>query len=130
LPASYETVKEKKHFLYQEGKTVFKYAVNGMSDVATKIMEKNGLAAKDIKLLIPHQANLRIIDAVTNKLGLNKEQVIINIDKYGNTTAGTIPIAMSEAYEKKMMSKGDWVILSTFGAGFTWGSLLLKWAMD
>jgi len=130
LPASHETVKEKKHYLYQEGKTVFKYAVNGMSDVATKIMEKNGLTAKDIKLLIPHQANLRIIDAVANKMKLNKEQVIININKYGNTTAGTIPIAMSEAYEKKMMSKGDWVILSTFGAGFTWGSLLLKWAMD
>ncbi len=93
-------------------------------------MKKNGLTAKNIKLLIPHQANLRIIDAVTNKLGLNKEQVIINIDKYGNTTAGTIPIAMSEAYEKKKMNKGDWIILSTFGAGFTWGSLLLKWAMD
>ena len=130
MPASYETVKEKKHFLYQEGKTVFKFAVNGMADVSTKIMEKNGLTAKDIKLLIPHQANLRIIDAVTNKMGLNKEQVIINIDKYGNTTAGTIPIAMSEAYEKKMMGKGDWVLLSTFGAGFTWGSLLLKWAME
>lgn len=130
LPASYETVKGKKHYLYQEGKTVFKYAVNGMADVATKIMEKNGLTSKDIKLLIPHQANLRIIDAVANKLKLNKEQVIINIDKYGNTTGGTIPIAMSEAYEKKMMNKGDWIILSTFGAGFTWGSLLLKWAMD
>ncbi|MBU4257787.1 MAG: 3-oxoacyl-ACP synthase, partial [Desulfobacteraceae bacterium] len=102
----------------------------GMVDVSTKIMEKNGLTAKDIKLLIPHQANLRIIDAVTNKMELTKDQVIINIDKYGNTTAGTIPIAMSEAYEKKMMGKGDWVVLSTFGAGFTWGSLLLKWAMD
>jgi len=130
LPASHETVKEKKHYLYQEGKIVFKYAVNGMSDVATKIMEKNGLTAKDIKLLIPHQANLRIIDAVANKMKLNKEQVIININKYGNTTAGTMPIAMSDAYEKKMMGKGDWVILSTFGAGFTWGRLLLKWAMD
>lgn len=130
LPASHKTVNKKMHYVYQDGKAIFKHAVIGMADVATKIMKKNKLTNKDIKLLIPHQANFRIIDAVAKKLGLNQDQVFINLDKYGNTTAGTIPLAMSEAYQKGMMSKGDQIILSTFGAGFAWGSLLLKWAID
>ena len=130
MPASHETVDKKKHYIYQAGKKIFKYAVTEMSDISLKIMKKNNLKNKDIKLLIPHQANRRIIDAVSKKIGLRDDQVIINIEKYGNTTAGTIPLAMSEAYQKKMMSKGDWIIISTFGAGFTSGSLLLKWAID
>lgn len=130
FPSSHETVDKKMHYIFQDGKKIFKYAVTEMSDVSIKIMEKNKLTGKDIKLLIPHQANLRIIDAVAKKMGLTRDQVMINIEKYGNTTAGTIPIAMSEAYQKKLMSKGDWIIISTFGAGFTSGSLLLKWALD
>ena len=130
FPASHETVDKKMHYVFQDGKKIFKFAVTEMSDVSIKIMEKNRLTGKDIKLLIPHQANLRIINAVAKKMGLTHDQVMINIEKYGNTTAGTIPIAMSEAYQKKMMSKGDWIVISTFGAGFTSGSLLLKWALD
>jgi 3-oxoacyl-[acyl-carrier-protein] synthase-3 len=130
MPASHETVDNKKHCICQEGKKIFKYAVTEMADISLKIMKKNNLKNKDIKLLIPHQANRRIIDAVSRKIGLGDDQVAINIEKYGNTTAGTIPIAMSEAYQKRMMSKGDWIIISTFGAGFTSGSLLLKWAID
>lgn len=130
LPASHKTVDKRMHYVYQDGKTVFKRAVIGMADVTTKIMEKNKLTNNDIKLLIPHQANLRIIDAVAKKLGFNQDKIFINLDKYGNTTAATIPLAMSEAYRKGMMSKGDRIILSTFGAGFAWGSLLLKWAID
>lgn len=130
FPASHETVDKKMHYIFQDGKKIFKYAVTAMSDVSIKIMEKNRLTGKDIKLLIPHQANLRIIDAVAKKMGLTRDKVMINIEKHGNTTAGTIPIAMSEAYQKNMMSKGDWIIISSFGAGFTSGSLLLKWALD
>ncbi len=129
-PATHETVDKKMHFLYQDGKTVFKHAVIGMSDVSKRIVDKHHLSGKDIKLLIPHQANYRIIDAVAKKLDLAPEQIVINIEKYGNTTAGTIPIAMSEAYQQQRMKKGDWILLSAFGAGFTWGSMLLKWAMD
>ena len=130
MPASHETVDKKMHYVYQAGKKIFKYAVTEMSDISLQIMKKNNLKNKDIKLLIPHQANRRIIDAVSKKIGFRDDQVMINIEKYGNTTAGTIPIAMSEAYQKGMMSKGDWIIISTFGAGFTSGSLLLKWAID
>lgn len=129
LPASHETVDKKMHYLYQDGKAVFKYAVIGMADVATRIMEKNRLTKKDISLLVAHQANFRIIDAVAKKLEFNRDKVIVNVDSYGNTTAATIPIAISEAYQKGMMGKGDWIILSAFGAGFAWGSLLLKWAI-
>lgn len=130
MPASHETVDKKKHCIYQAGKKIFKYAVTEMADISIEIMKKNKLKNKDIKLLIPHQANRRIIDAISKKIEFRDDQVIINIEKYGNTTAGTIPIAMSEAYQKGMMSKGDWIIISTFGAGFTSGSLLLKWAID
>ncbi|MCP4344471.1 MAG: ketoacyl-ACP synthase III [Desulfobacterales bacterium] len=129
-PASHETVEKKMHCIYQDGKTVFKHAVIGMSDISAKIIEKNKLRSKDIKLLIPHQANVRIIDAVSKKINFEQDQVVVNIEKYGNTTAATIPLAMSEAYQEKKMSKGDYIIISAFGAGFTWGSLLLKWALD
>jgi 3-oxoacyl-[acyl-carrier-protein] synthase III len=129
-PATHETVEKKMHFVYQDGKTVYKHAVIGMSDVSKRVVERNHLTGKDIDLLIPHQANYRIIDAVAKKLELDPERIVINIEKYGNTTAGTIPIAMSEAYREKRMKKGDWILLSAFGAGFTWGSMLLKWAMD
>jgi len=129
-PASQETLDKKMHCVRQDGKAVFKNAVMGMADVSLKIMKKNGITAKDIKLLIPHQANIRIIDAVSKKLDLEPDQVVINIHDYGNTTAGTIPIALSEAYQKKMMTRGDRIVLSAFGAGFAWGSMLLEWAID
>lgn len=127
-PASHETVENRMHFLYQDGKTVFKHAVIGMADVSRNLLKKNNLDGSQIKLLIPHQANYRIIDAVAQKLGLKSDQVYLNIEKYGNTTAATIPLAMSEANQKKQLRKGDWLVLSAFGAGFTWGSILLKWA--
>lgn len=129
LPASPETVEKKMHCVVQDGKTVFKHAVAGMSDLSAELMKRNGLGAGDIKLLIPHQANIRIIDSVAKKLGLKPGQVVVNIEKYGNTTAGTIPIAMSEAFHKKMMTRGDRIVVSAFGAGFAWGSLLLVWAI-
>jgi 3-oxoacyl-[acyl-carrier-protein] synthase III len=129
-PASIATVNDKLHFIYQDGKTVFKKAVTGMAETSTRIMEKNGLTAGDINLFIPHQANYRIIDAVSKKMGLTEDKVVINIEKYGNTTAATIPLAMSEAWEDGRMKEGDWVLLAAFGAGFTWGSVLLKWAVD
>jgi 3-oxoacyl-[acyl-carrier-protein] synthase-3 len=118
------------HYLYQDGKTVFKFAVTGMTEVVTEILENNGLNGSDIRLFIPHQANFRIIDAVAKKIGLRPDQVMLNIQKYGNTTAATIPLAMSEAYQQRLMQKGDWIVIAAFGAGFTWGSLLLKWAID
>jgi len=129
-PASHDTVDQKLHYVYQNGQKVFKHAVSGMADVSAEIMERNNLSDKDIAFLIPHQANLRIIDAAAKRMGLDPQRVIINIHKYGNTTAATIPLAMSEAYRANKLKKGDWVVTSAFGAGFTWGSLLLKWAMD
>ncbi len=129
-PASPETVEKRKHYVLQDGKAVFKRAVTGMSEVSKQILDRNGLRPADIKYLIPHQANFRIIDSVAKKLELTSGQVIINIENYGNTTAATIPLAMSEAYEKKMLSKGDWLVLSAFGAGFTWGSVLVRWSMN
>lgn len=129
LPATQETVARRMHYVYQDGRSVFKHAVTEMADVATRIMTQNNLGSDDIRLFIPHQANYRIIDATAQKMGLTPEQVFINIAQYGNTTAATIPMAMSEAYQEGRMGKGDWVILAAFGAGFTWGSMLLKWAM-
>jgi 3-oxoacyl-[acyl-carrier-protein] synthase-3 len=129
-PASRETVDQNLHFIWQDGKTVFKHAVTGMADVSVKIIERNQLTEKDIKFFIPHQANFRIIDAAAKKMGLDAERVIINIDKYGNTTAATIPLAMSETYRDKKLEKGDWVVLAAFGAGYTWGSVLLRWTID
>jgi 3-oxoacyl-[acyl-carrier-protein] synthase-3 len=129
-PASRETVDQKMHYIFQDGKTVFKHAVIGMADVSVKIVERNNLTDKDIKFFIPHQANYRIIDAAAKKMGLDTDRVVININKYGNTTAATIPLAMSETYRANKLKKGDWLVLAAFGAGFTWGSVLLKWSMD
>jgi 3-oxoacyl-[acyl-carrier-protein] synthase-3 len=127
IPASIESVENREHFIKQDGKTVFKHAVRGMADVSAKILSKNNLTGDDISLFIPHQANKRIIDAAAEKCGISKEKVLINIDKYGNTTAGTIPIALSEAVDDGKIKNGDYVLLSSFGAGFTWGSILLRW---
>ena len=127
-PASHETVDAREHFVYQEGQTVFKFAVSNMADVAAEIMEKNNLKAEDIAWLVPHQANLRIIDATGRRMGISPEKVMINIQNYGNTTAATIPLCMWEFEDK--LRKGDNLILAAFGGGFTWGSLWLKWAYD
>lgn len=130
MPASEETVKNRLHYIYQEGKSVFKFAVKGMADVSYEIMQKNNLTSEDVAWLVPHQANLRIIDATAQRMGLQKEKVMINIDKYGNTTAATIPLCLVEYYRNGKLKKGDNVILAAFGAGFTWGSLYLVWGMD
>ncbi len=129
-PATRETVDQRMHFVRQDGRTVFKKAVNGMTGASSDLLADNGVSPADLRLLIPHQANLRIIDAVSKKLGLREDQVMVNIEKYGNTTAATIPMAMSEAWEEKRMRRGDRLLLSAFGAGFTWGSLLLTWGME
>jgi len=125
-PATVETVLAKEHFAYQEGQAVFKFAVKGMADVSAEIMERNNLTAADIAWLVPHQANLRIIDATANRMGLDKEKVMINIQRYGNTTAATIPLCLWEWEDR--LNKGDNIVLSAFGGGFTWGAILLKWA--
>ena len=127
IPASIQSIKERKHYIKQDGKTVFKYAVKGMADVSKTILTKNNLTGDDISLFIPHQANKRIIDAAAERCGISNDKVLINIDTYGNTTAGTIPIAMNEAVNDKRIKHGDYILLSAFGAGFTWGSMLLKW---
>ena len=127
-PASTETVAAKEHFIYQEGQAVFKFAVTKMADVSAEIMEKNNLKSEDISWLVPHQANLRIIDATARRMGVGKDKVMINIDRYGNTTGATIPLCLWE-WEKKM-NKGDNIILAAFGGGFTWGSIWLKWAYN
>lgn len=127
-PASHETVDAREHFIYQEGQSVFKFAVVNMADVAAEIMEQNKLKADDIAWLVPHQANLRIIDATGRRMGLPPEKVMINIQNYGNTTTATIPLVLWE-YEKKL-KKGDKIILAAFGGGFTWGAIYLKWAYD
>ena len=126
-PASETTVKQRLHYVYQDGKTVFKYAVNRMSEVSKEIIEKNKLSSHDIKLFIPHQANQRIIDATARKCGLDLDQVFINIDKYGNTTAGTIPIAIDEANKMNLLESRELLLLAAFGGGFTWGSMLIRW---
>lgn len=126
-PPSHETIDNKEHFVHQEGQTVFKSAVVGMAEVSAQIMEKNNLTADDISWLVPHQANLRIIDATAERMGLTKEKVMVNINKYGNTTAGTIPICLSELHEQGKLNRGDNIIISSFGAGYTWGALWLKW---
>ena len=128
-PASAETVKKKMHFVQQDGKNVFKYAVRGMADVSHEILVKNSIDANDVRLYIPHQANLRIIQAAVDRMKLDSSRVAINIDKFANTTAATIPICISEAAENKTLNKGDLVLLASFGAGFTWGSLLFSWEM-
>jgi 3-oxoacyl-[acyl-carrier-protein] synthase-3 len=127
-PATVETVLAKEHFVYQEGQAVFKFAVKGMADVSYELMERNNLTADDIAWLVPHQANLRIIDATANRMGLPAEKVMVNIQRYGNTTAGTIPLCLSD-WESKL-KKGDNLILAAFGGGFTWGATWIKWAID
>jgi 3-oxoacyl-[acyl-carrier-protein] synthase-3 len=125
-PATAETVAAREHYVYQEGQTVFKFAVTKMADVSAEIMEKNHLKSEDISWLIPHQANKRIIDATARRMGLPDEKVTLNIERYGNTTNGTIPLCLWE-WEKKF-KKGDNIIIAAFGGGFTWGALWLKWA--
>ncbi len=127
-PATAETVANKDHFVTQEGKTVFKFAVTNMADVSAEIMERNNLSADDVAWLVPHQANLRIIDATAKRMELDPSKVMINIQKYGNTTSGTIPLCLLEWEDR--LKKGDNIILSAFGGGFTWGSIYLKWAYD
>jgi len=127
-PSSLETVKNKQHYIYQDGKTVFKFAVSKMADVAEEIMKRNKLEADDVSWLVPHQANLRIIDATARRMGLDSGKIMINIQKFGNTTAATIPLCLWEWEER--MKKGDNIILAAFGGGFTWGSIYLKWAYD
>ncbi len=127
-PPSHDTVDAKEHFIYQEGQTVFKFAVTKMADVAAEIMEKNGLKSEDISYLVPHQANLRIIDATARRMGVSKDKVMINIERYGNTTGATIPLCLWE-WEHKL-KKGDNIILAAFGGGFTWGAVWLRWAYN
>lgn len=127
-PASIETIERRMHFVRQEGKQVFKFAVTNMAEVSAEIMEKNNLTSETVDWLVPHQANLRIIDATAKRMGLPEEKVMINIQKYGNTTAGTLPLCLWD-YEKQL-KKGDTLILSAFGGGFTWGSVYLKWAYN
>lgn len=127
-PPTHETVDAREHFIFQEGKSVFKFAVKGMADVTVEMMERNNLTADDIAYLVPHQANLRIIDATARRMGIDPEKVMINIQRYGNTTNGTIPMCLHE-WEHKL-KKGDNLILAAFGGGFTWGALYLKWAYD
>ena len=126
-PASQKTIDNKMHYVYQDGKTVFKFAVKNMADVSKQILDKNKLIGSDIKLFIPHQANKRIIDAAAKRCGIKDEQVLVNINKYGNTTAGTIPIALNEAVESGRLVEGDLLLLAAFGGGFTWGSMLIRW---
>lgn len=127
-PPTAETVAAREHYVYQEGKTVFKFAVSNMADVSYEIMKRNQLTADDVAWLVPHQANLRIIDATANRMGLGREKVMINIDRYGNTTNGTIPLCLAEWEDK--LHKGDNLILSAFGGGFTWGAVYIKWAYN
>jgi 3-oxoacyl-[acyl-carrier-protein] synthase-3 len=125
-PPTHETVDAKEHFVYQDGQPVFKAAVKGMADVSYQIMERNGLAPEDVAWLVPHQANLRIIDATQRRMGLPHEKVMINIQDYGNTTAATIPLCLRD-WESQLKA-GDNIVLAAFGGGFTWGAIYLKWA--
>ncbi|KLT66297.1 beta-ketoacyl-ACP synthase III [Pedobacter sp. BMA] len=127
-PATHETIDAREHFAHQEGPTVFKFAVTNMADVAAEIMERNSLTSDDVAWLVPHQANKRIIDATANRMGVSTDKVMINIERYGNTTNGTIPLCLWE-WESRL-KKGDNIVLAAFGGGFTWGSVYLKWAYD
>jgi 3-oxoacyl-[acyl-carrier-protein] synthase-3 len=127
-PASRETIEKKMHYVHQDGQQVFKFAVRKQTELCLKLLERNGLKGSDIDVFIPHQANLRIINATADRLGLRSESVIVNIDQFGNTTAGTIPLAMNTALEQGKLKKGSLVLLASVGAGFTIGSVLLRWA--
>ncbi|MDA1184833.1 MAG: ketoacyl-ACP synthase III [Acidobacteria bacterium] len=130
MPASTETVNERLHYVKQDGQAVFKFAIRNMEEVCRRILDRNHLTADDIDLFVPHQASLRIIIAATEKLGLPRDKVVINIERFGNTTAGTIPLALCEAHEAGRLKRGDLVLLASVGAGFTVGGVLLKWALD
>lgn len=127
-PSSHETVDKRMHYVHQEGKAVFKFAVTNMADVSAEIMERNNLSSEDVNWLVPHQANLRIIDATAQRMGLSTDKVMINIQKYGNTTAGTLPLCLWDW--ESQLKKGDNIVLSAFGGGFTWGAIYLKWAYN
>jgi 3-oxoacyl-[acyl-carrier-protein] synthase-3 len=126
-PPTHETVDKKMHYIHQEGRQVYKFAVTEMADISQQILDKHNMTAADIKLYVPHQANMRIIKACQQRLGFSDEQLIINIDQYGNTTSATIPICLYEAHQEGRIRKGDYVVLASFGAGFTWGATLLRW---
>ncbi|RZJ30056.1 MAG: ketoacyl-ACP synthase III [Flavobacterium sp.] len=128
LPASKETVENRQHYVFQDGKTVFKYAVTGMADVSEKIMDRNNLTKENVDWLLAHQANKRIIDATADRMGLDEEKVLVNIHRYGNTTSATLPLLLSDFEDK--FKKGDNLIFAAFGGGFTWGAIYLKWAYD
>ncbi len=128
LPPSEETVAKRQHFVQQDGKTVFKYAVSNMADASTKILERNNMTGQDVNWLIAHQANKRIIDATANRMGLDDNKVLMNIQRYGNTTSATLPLLLHD-YEKQL-KKGDNIVFASFGGGFTWGSIYLKWAYN
>ena len=127
-PASIETVTNKDHFIFQDGQPVFKYAVKGMADVSAELLERNNLTGDNIAWLVPHQANKRIIDATANRMGLSHDKVMLNIQRYGNTTAATIPLCLWEW--EKQLKKDDLIVLAAFGGGFTWGATLIKWAYN
>jgi 3-oxoacyl-[acyl-carrier-protein] synthase-3 len=127
-PPTYETIDNREHYVYQEGQVVFKYAVSRMADVSVEMMEKHNLTSEDVQWLAPHQANMRIIEATGRRMGLPSEKVMVNIQKYGNTTAATIPLLLKD-YEQQL-KKGDNIIIATFGAGFTWGAMYVKWAYN
>lgn len=127
-PASRETVEKRMHYVHQEGQQVFKYAVRRMSELACQVLERNGLSSRDLALVVPHQANLRIIKAMQERLGVDDSKVLVNIDRYGNTTAATIPLGLRDAVEEKRLHKGDLVLLITVGAGYTTGAVLMRWA--
>ena len=128
-PPSAQTVANAEHYVWQDGKAVFKVAVVGMADVSEEIMKRNNLQSSDVAYLVPHQANLRIIQATADRMGLPMDQVMVNIDRYGNTTSATIPSCISEYYQAGKLKKGDNLVLSAFGAGFTWGAVLVRWAI-
>jgi 3-oxoacyl-[acyl-carrier-protein] synthase-3 len=123
-------VDKRLHYIFQDGKSVFKVAVVSMADVSAEIVERNKLTGSDVDWLVPHQANLRIIDATAKRMGLDSSKVMINIDKYGNTIAATIPLCLSEWWQCGKLKKGQTVVLASFGAGYTWGSVLIKWSAE
>ena len=129
-PPTHETVDKRMHYLYQDGKSVFKVAGVGMADVSAEIVERNGLTGAQVDWLVPHQANLRIIDATAERMGLDRAKVMININKYGNTTAATIPLCLSEWWQEGKLRKGQTIVLAAFGAGYTWGSVLVRWTAE
>lgn len=128
LPASMETIRRRMHYVFQDGRQVYKHAVTGMTDISLELLRKNGLSGDDVALFIPHQANLRIIEACANRLGLDMSRVVVNIDRYANTNGATIPLCLYDACaEQQRLNKGDYLLMSAFGAGFTWGSVLVRW---